>query len=103
MPHRARIVDQRRDATQFSVNAVDQCYYFKLDAHIGAHRNGLGAERADLFENAVSGFFIRLEIDANAIALASGQQCRRSANPTTAPGDDEDFVHAYSLLNQPNV
>ena len=70
---------------------------------IGAHRNGLGAQRTDLVEHAMSGLFVRLEVDANAIALASRQQCRRGANPTTAPGDDEDFVHAYALLNQPNV
>ena len=85
------------------INAIEQADHFILIADIGPHGNRLGAQRTHLFKYTVGRAFIRLVVDADAIALASGEQCCLGANATAAPRDDDDFVHGCGLLIQPDV
>ena len=103
MPHGAGVIHQRGDPAQFRINAIEQSDHFILAADIGPHGNRLGTQRANLIQYTQGSVFIRLVVDADAIALASGEQCRLGANATTAPRDDDDFVHGCGLPIQPDV
>jgi hypothetical protein len=68
--------------------------HFVFDADVGAHRNGLGTEGADLLQHTLRGLFIGLVVDADPIALFGGQQGGGGTDAATATGDDDDFIHA---------
>ena len=98
----AGVVDQCGDTPQLGIHSVEQRDHLIFNADIRTHGNRLGAQGTHLFEDAVGGGFIGLVVDADAIALASCQQCRLGANPAATPGDDDNFVHACGLLIQPD-
>ncbi|MCY1396771.1 hypothetical protein D9M71_117550 [compost metagenome] len=97
LPHGAGVVDQRRDPAQFGVDAVEQVHHFIFDADIGAHGNGLCTQFAHLLEHALGCLFVGLVVDADAVALAGGEQRGGGANAATGTGDDDDFFHGQFL------
>ncbi|MNL27591.1 hypothetical protein D3C87_1491900 [compost metagenome] len=94
MPHGAGIVHQCGDPAQLAVDPIEQRDHFVFDADIGAHRNGLRTQCADLLQHTERRLFIGLIVDADPIALSGGQQGCSGSNAAAAAGDDDDFFHA---------
>jgi len=89
----ARVVDQGSHRAEFLVDAVEQLDHLVLDAGVGAHGDGLGAEGANLGEDTLGGLVVGVVVDADAIALAGGLQGGGGTDATAGTRDDDDFVH----------
>ncbi|MNY10082.1 hypothetical protein D3C86_1430390 [compost metagenome] len=91
--------DRRQDVglegfAQFAVHPLEQGDHLVFDTDVGANRDGLRAQGADLLEHRLGGFFVGLIVDADPIALFGGQQGGGGTDAAAAAGDDDDFIHA---------
>ncbi|MNS84823.1 hypothetical protein D3C72_1186610 [compost metagenome] len=89
----ACVVDQRGDRAELFVHALEQLDDFILDTGVGAYGDGLGAQGADLAEDVLGGLIVGVVVDADAVALAGGQQRRGGTDAAAGTGDDDDFLH----------